>query len=313
MTNVVFGTSPFAHRRLPVGFFLVVLAGSALLAGCRDGSDAADDSRRTGPPVPVAPATPPEGVSSAVLRERLGANENARFLREGGVITQVELHESGVGNLEPLRALPLKALGISGLAVRDLAPLEGMPLELLTAEETPVDDVSSLAKMPLRELYLRNTQVASLEPLRGCPIEQLNIVGTPVVDLGPVAEMPLHTLWIASTPVNDLAPLSGKSIVSLDLENTPVDDLSIVATLADLRRLNIARTSVTDLTPIAGLKLDRLIFTPSTIDRGIDAVRNMPTLQTLGVDFDHQQPATEFWTAYDAGAFSEGPPPVNPE
>jgi internalin A len=113
--------------------------------------------------------------------------------------------------------------------------------------------------------------------------------------------MPLKTLWVASTKITDLSPLVGKDLTSLDVEKTPVNDLSVLSGMSSLRRLNIAEAAVTDLTPLARVRLERLIFTPSRIENGLDVVRQMPTLQTLGTNFDRQMPAAEFWKALDAG------------
>lgn len=291
--------------RLFASAFLTLLA---LAAGCDSRQTGADDE--SAPPIPVAEATEPEGVSISDLRRQLGANRNAQFVRTGGEIAEVELFDSGVSDLAPLRGLTLRRLGISGLPVRDLAPLAGMPLEVLTAEGTEISDLTPLRGAPLRELYLRDTEVADLSPVAGAPIEQLNVVGTPVADLAAVRDMPLGTLWVASTPIDDLSPLAGKSLASLDVENTPVADLAVLSEMESLRRLNLAGSAVTDLTPLAGLELERLIFTPAKITKGIEAARTMPSLQTLGTTFDDVMPSQAFWNRYDAGEFAEPDAPA---
>ncbi len=132
----------------------------------------------------------------------------------------------------------------------------------------------------------------------------LNLVETPVSDIAAVKDMPLNTLWIGSTQVKDLSPLAGKQLESLDIENTPIDDISVLAGMQSLQRLNIARTKVKDLSPLAGLNLQRLIFSPSEITTGIDAVRSMTSLAQIGTSFENVMPAAQFWTAYDAGEFA---------
>jgi hypothetical protein len=71
--------------------------------------------------------------------------------------------------------------------------------------------------------------------------------------------------------------------------------------MSSLRRLNIAGSAVSDLTSVTSLPLERLIFTPGRIQRGLDELRRIPTLRTLGTTFDGQMPADEFWKALDAG------------
>ena len=82
--------------------------------------------------------------------------------------------------------------------------------------------------------------------------------------------------------------------------------------MTSLQRLNIAGTAVTDLTPLAGLPLTRLILTPSRITTGLEVVRRMQTLTELDVTFrepSRLSPA-DFWRRYDAGTLEEPPSPA---
>jgi hypothetical protein len=92
------------------------------------------------------------------------------------------------------------------------------------------------------------------------------------------------------------------------VEGTPVSDLTPLAGMTSLRRLNIARTGITDLTPLGGLQLERLIFTPSKIERGLEAVRGMTSLTALGTRFEDASdtlPPDQFWEKLDAGEIRE--------
>ena len=120
--------------------------------------------------------------------------------------------------------------------------------------------------------------------------------------------MTLETLWLRDTRVSDLSPLLGLNLVSLDLQGCDVSDLDVVSRLPGLKRLNIAGTPITDLRPLEGMLLERLIFTPSRITEGLDFVRQMPTLRELDIEFEGNAPVrspTTFWAAYDAGEFSK--------
>jgi hypothetical protein len=77
-----------------------------------------------------------------------------------------------------------------------------------------------------------------------------------------------------------------------------------------LKRLNIAGSAVSDLRPLAGLSLTRLIFTPSKIEHGIEIVRGMQSLEALDVQFEDADAVLrpdEFWHKYDAGDFKAEP------
>ncbi|MFC1800187.1 hypothetical protein ACFL2Z_04680, partial [Candidatus Eisenbacteria bacterium] len=62
-------------------------------------------------------------------------------------------------------------------------------------------------------------------------------------------------------------------------------------------------TPVTDLTPLNGLNLTRLIFTPARITRGIDIARDMASIQEIGPTFENRVPPAAFWAMYDQGMF----------
>jgi hypothetical protein len=73
-----------------------------------------------------------------------------------------------------------------------------------------------------------------------------------------------------------------------------------------LKSLTLAGTAVDDLTPLQGMKLESVVFTPQSITRGLDVLRQMKTLQTIGVQEVWQiWPAAEFWKKYDAGDFKK--------
>ena len=288
-------------RRLVSTGFLAGICGIGGLGCTSETATSSGDAAEVPQPL-LAPATPPGRVSIAELRDELGVGEQAQFVRTGDEITNINLSGSDVSDLSPLKGLPLVTLSISECPVDDLSPLTGMPLEGLSAQDTRVADLAPLASTQLREIYLLGSPVADLSPLAKLPITQLNVVGTKITDIEAIKQMPLHTLWIGSTSIDDLSVLRGKSLVSLDIEETPVDDLSPLAEMSSLRRLNIAGTEITDLAPLAGLQLQRLIFDPARIAKGLEMIREMSSLQELGVDFDHRMAPAEFWTKYDAGA-----------
>jgi hypothetical protein len=115
--------------------------------------------------------------------------------------------------------------------------------------------------------------------------------------------MPLESLWLNETLVTDLTPLAQAPLVSLTLHKTPVRDLSIVRQWPTLQRLHLGESEVSDLRPLEGLRLTRLILTPAKITAGMDVVRRMETLNELDVEFRDPRPWSpeEFWQRYDAG------------
>ena len=175
--------------------------------------------------------------------------------------------------------------------LNDLSPLAGMPLKNLWLKDCPVEDISPLAGMPLEQLSLMNTKITSIETCRSMPS--------------------IGILWLRDTQVSDLEPLSDVDIPSLDVQGTPVSDLAPLAGKWTLKRLNIADSAVSDLRPLAGLLLTRVIFNTSKIEKGLDVVRNMTSLEALDVEFEDAGDVLtpdEFWTRYDAGDFTAAEP-----
>jgi Leucine-rich repeat (LRR) protein len=77
-----------------------------------------------------------------------------------------------------------------------------------------------------------------------------------------------------------------------------VADLKPLSRITSLKRLHIGQTPVSDLTPLKYLKLERLIFTPGNITRGLDVVRNMKTITELGSTLETRMPPEQFWLRY---------------
>ena len=274
---------------------LVAMAAFGLMlpAGCgsnaqNQSADEAANSQLSDPPIPMAPSRAKAGeITVAALRAKLKAKNpqftgKADILKAGGKIRRVDLFKSGVG---------------------DISPLAGLPLRELILEDTKVSDISVLKGMPLKVLKIQNTGVSDITPLQGMTLNQLNLMGTKVTDISVVSKMPLKTLWISSTSIDDLSPLEGKSLESLDVQDAPVTDLSVLNGMSTLKRLNIAGSKVTDLTPLEGLQLERLIFTPKLINRGIDIVKEMPSLDKIGIgtSFNTVMRPADFWEKFEAG------------
>ena len=75
-----------------------------------------------------------------------------------------------------------------------------------------------------------------------------------------------------------------------------------------LRWLNLATClQVRDLTPLQGMELTEITLTPRIITKGINVLRQMKSLKTIGIGWqamDRFSP-DEFWKKYDAGEFNK--------
>ena len=113
----------------------------------------------------------------------------------------LNLGNSDIRDLTPLKGAPISRLSLGHTAVTDLAPLRGMKLKRLAINETAVTDLEPLRGMPLEELFLSNTKVVDLSPLRGMPLKSLNLRSCiSLTDVSPLAEcQSLKTLILPTT------------------------------------------------------------------------------------------------------------------
>ena len=204
---------------------------------------------------------------------------------EKGVVVELGIIGANVTDISPLRALGgLRNLCCATGKLSDLSPLKGMKLDVLAFGQTPVSDLSPLEGMSLWELRCSKTRVSDLSPLKRNYVGNLDIGSTLVSDLSPLVGMRLKSLAISSTPVSDLSPLKGMSFLKeLQCDDTPISDLS----------------------PLEGMKLTTIAFTPKNITKGLDAIRHMKSLKTLGTRWDRQGSPEAFWKKFDAGEYNK--------
>jgi hypothetical protein len=114
----------------------------------------------------------------------------------------------------------------------------------------------------------------------------LSVIGTQVGDAGLVHFQDckaLTNLYLAGTKVSDagLAQFKGMPLTVLLIENT----------------------DITDLNPLQRMPLEEIHLTPKNITKGLDILREMKSLKTIGISWDQAWPAAEFWNRYDRGEF----------
>jgi Leucine-rich repeat (LRR) protein len=184
-----------------------------------------------------------------------------------------------------------------------------MKLESLSIERTRISDLSPLKGMPITALNISSAPVADLSPLEGMKLTFLHAGGTKVSDLSPLNGMPLTHLNCDGTNVSDASLAQIKDCKDLDLlvlSNTQVSDtgLAHLTVFKHLPRLQMFRTKVSDLAPLKDMSVEEIRLTPANISpKGIDILRNMKSLKTIGTDWNQAWPAEEFWARYDKGEF----------
>ena len=248
----------------------------------------------------------------------------------GMPLTEFSCYGTRVTELSPLRGMKLRDLNCDSLHVRDLTPLVGMPLEKLVLSRNAEDLTALAGMMTLEHLYFERTKIADLSPLNGLKLTTLTMPTNPVSDLSPLLGMKLTYLHCGGTKVSDLSPLNGMPLTILNCSRTRVSDANVASIkdckdltvlilagtqvsdaglapikgLKNLKRLDLQRTKVSDLTPLADMPLDEIRLTPNNITKkGLDILRNMKSLKTIGTEWNRAWPAAEFWARYEKGEF----------
>jgi internalin A len=241
----------------------------------------------------------PEIVHRLLKARNPGYGGQAQFAQDQELGLIGDFNGSEVSDLSPLAGIPFGGLDLRSQPITTLISLKGMPLKFLGIEDTQVSDLAPLKGMKLEKLYMNNTPVSDLGPLAGMPLVELMLADSNVKDITPLKGSPLQSLWLNNTQVRDISPLAGGELVSLTLEGTEVADLGPLSEMTSLKRLHIGGTPVSDITPLGNLRLERLIFTPGNIKKGLDAARGMKTLQEIGTTLETRMSPQQFWQQYD--------------
>ena len=226
---------------------------------------------------------------------------------EDGVLTGLAVGQGtqhSIEDLSPLRGMKLTRLDFTNYSqVRDLSPLRGMPLKELSVWPFQGSDLTPLDGMPLKKLTVGGGgQKLDLAPLTKLRLEFVGLNYSGVSDLSPLKDMPLTKLHCNNAEISSLSPLRGLFLEVLTISNCRVSDLTPLQGMS-LQLLDIDGTRVTDLTPLQGMPLRTIRLTPKNITKGLDILREMKSLEKIGVQEGRIWPAAEFWERYDNGEF----------
>ena len=154
---------------------------------------------------------------------------------------------------------------------------------------------------------------AGLAHFKDCKtITQLHLQGTAVTDAGLASfqgSQNITDLYLAGREISDagLACFKEcKGLGRLSLFNTRVSDAGLAQLKGlPLTMLWIDRTDITDLTPLEGMPLASIRLSPKKITKGLDILRDIKSLQSIGVESNKDLPVAEFWERYDKGEFTK--------
>ncbi len=140
-----------------------------------------------------------------------------------GIIRKIDLSNSDIRDLKPLRGIPLKSLNLNRTNVRELSPIKNMPLKYLHLRKTQVSLLAPLKGMELVFLDLSFTNIRNLDALKEMPLKHINLYNTQKVrDLRPISQ--IYTLEKLCIPPNATNPdalraLPNLRVLAMDLQN----------------------------------------------------------------------------------------------
>ena len=232
----------------------------------------------------------------------------------------------GIQDLRPLVGLPIKVLRFPHTKVTDLSPIREMKLEELWCAETKVSDLGPLAGLPLRRIFMDKckmpmdvTPLASITtleelilPERATSVEKLrnherlrHLSFTYSTKTGKPSRTTAE-FWQERESFTWLPALSGldftfaqldSGITTLIIRDPAFDGLPLLAK-AKLTGLDIRKTGVTDLTPLASIPSLRHLIVPASA-KNAEALRKLPALERISTRSPEEgvptQTAEEFW------------------
>ncbi|MFH0879571.1 MAG: protein kinase [Lentisphaerota bacterium] len=230
----------------------------------------------------------------------------------------VDISNAGIGDLSPLRDMPVTALYCSNNAIHSLDALRGMRLETLNCSNNPLRSLEPLRGMPLATLLCEACPVTSLESLRGMPLAMLNCGGScPDTGLEPLRGMPLNWLSCWSSGLDSLEPVRGLHLTSLYCDGNEIESLeplrgmplgtlicggNLIESLEPLQgmpltALHCAGNNIADLSPLRGMML-------SMLSCHVNRIRSLKPLE--GIAFGSLVCGSNLLTSLEP--FEENPP-----
>lgn len=187
------------------------------------------------------------------LDEWLGKGVGVVKVQPAGTIDVTNLPKA-TDTLDPLRGLPIGMISLDETAVKSLEPLRGMALTTLGITKTRISDLSPLRGMAITELFAYTCDISDLSPLAGMPL-RLFVADGKISDLSPLRGAPLEDFHVMGNHVVDFSPLRGAPLKKVAIGINQCSDLSFLADSPALEYLECYANNIADLSPLRGKPL----------------------------------------------------------
>ena len=259
---------------------------------------------------PNAPITVKEMEGLRELRSRDRRVHDLTGVHYATNLTRLELDNSRVSDLSPVRDLTnldfievhgpipdlsplaglinLRRLDIAGVNVSDLSPLEALTnLKELVIADTNISDLTPVAGLVnLEYLAFSNDTISDISGLAGLiNLKYIHTWGNRFSDLSPLAGLTnMEALDICGAELSDLSPLASLTgLKELYLRSNRISDISPIAGLTGLNRLDLGFNAISDVSPLAGLTNLKWLSVADNDISDVTPLARLINLQWLGV------------------------------
>ena len=170
----------------------------------------------------------------------------------------LNLSESKILDLNPIKNMPIEILNLSGSLVSDIDPLEKMKyLHTLRINDCNISDLTPLRNLPITSFSATNCPLKNLDGLQDKSFYSLALESRKLYDLSGLKGSKVHNMTLRA-PVKNFKTLKGVKVRTLNAKySTKLEDLMGLETKY-LEELNIAKTKIRSLWPLQGGKLTSL-------------------------------------------------------
>jgi Leucine-rich repeat (LRR) protein len=229
----------------------------------------------------------------------------------GAKISVLNLTDTQVTDLSPLVGMPLVELNLTRTPITNFEPLREMNLKVLHLDSTQIQDMRPLLSLPLRELHLskcnRITDLALLAKITSLvqlelPPSRTGIeafrqhpkLATLIIDGDGANDLKISVAdfwvdWDIERPLRKIGSFKPGAVskeqdgtYAINLDRAKIDRLPAFPVNAGISKLSFEHTEVSDLAPLAALKL-RSLHCDSTKVSNLTPLRNQP-LQSLSIN-----------------------------
>jgi tetratricopeptide (TPR) repeat protein len=233
-----------------------------------------------------------KGMPLRSVRFAAGSMLGALDMLDSGSLESLEIDKCVCESLERLKNLPISKLSIQNLEAPILQDLNFLK------------DLKSLEKLDASE----NQSLEDISGLSGLNLKELILDGTAISNFTDLGEMPLEKISAQESRVVDLSGIVGLSkLTQLDLDRTDISDVSPLARL-NLNVLSLSGCNrVASVAPLASIKSLREVLLP-VLSADVEALRGLSNLKlitygsgefaTKHADSTKQNPR-DFWKMHD--------------